>query len=193
MRIDLRHPTPATEWLALVEADLVAFLQDHAANERRVSNAALTLAVQHPDRRELVDAMVETSFEELAHFRLVYGLLAARGATLSRDAPDLYMKHLRRETAHPDRERWLLHRLVLFAIVEARGYERFALLAEGLGDPALRETYAELARAEARHRGLYLRLARAYFPDDAVAERLDRFLDLEAEVLAALPLRPALH
>lgn len=179
--------------MALVEARLVPFLQDHAANERRVSNAALTLAVQHPDRAELVDAMVETSLEELTHFRLVYRLLKERGATLSREAPDAYMKRLRRETAHRDRERWLLHRLVLFAIVEARGFERFSMLGEGLSDPALRETYAALARAEARHKGLYLRLARGMFDEADVNERLDRFLDLEAEVIGALPLRAALH
>ena len=188
----LRHTTPP-EWVDVVRKDLTAFLQDHAANERRVSNAALTLAVQHPERRELVDAMVDVSLEELEHFRLVYRLLVDRGASLCRDAPDPYMKQLRKAVAHPDRERWLLHRLVLFSIVEARGFERFALLGEGLDEPALRETYAELARCEARHQGLYLRLARTYFERDAVDAQLERFLDLEAEILEALPLRPALH
>ncbi|MFK7991691.1 MAG: tRNA isopentenyl-2-thiomethyl-A-37 hydroxylase MiaE [Sandaracinaceae bacterium] len=193
MRLELRHATPEDEWVTLVESRLVPFLQDHAANERRVSNAALTLAVQHPDRAELVDAMVETSLEELTHFRLVYRLLKERGATLSREAPDPYMKRLRRETSHRDREVWLLHRLVLFAIVEARGFERFSMLADGLSDPSLREVYGGLARAEARHKGLYLRLARASFDESDVARCLDRFLDLEADVIGSLPLRAALH
>jgi tRNA-(ms[2]io[6]A)-hydroxylase len=188
----LRHDTPA-EWLQRVEADVIAFLQDHAANERRVSRSALTLAVQHPERRELVDALVDVSVEELEHFRLVYGLLKARGATLAQDSPDPYMKRLHRALADPDRETWLLRRLVLSAVVEARGYERFALLGEGLRDAALRETYRALARAEARHKGLYLRLARTYFPADRVEAVLDRVLDLEAEVLRALPLGPTLH
>lgn len=190
--IALRHTTPRA-WVDAVEADLVAFLQDHAANERRVSNAALTLAVQHPEERALVDAMVEVAHEELTHFKLVYGLLRERGASLSRDAPDLYMKHLRKAVAHSDRDRWLLHRLVLFAIVEARGFERFSLLAEHLSDASLRETYAELARSEARHQGLYLRLARSIFDAADVDERLDAFLAIEGETLAAQPLRAALH
>ena len=190
--LKLRHATPP-EWVELVERELVPFLQDHAANERRVSRSALTLAVQHPERLELVDAMVDVSLEELEHFKLVHGLLRARGATLGQDAPDPYMKALRKRLANPDRSLWLLHRLVLFGVVEARGYERFALLAEGLEDAALRETYAELARCEARHQGLYLRLARTYYAADAVESHLDRVLDMEAEALAALPRRPSLH
>ena len=79
------------------------------------------------------------------------------------------------------------------AVVEARGYERFAMLAEGLSDPGLRETYAELARCEARHQGLYLRLARTYYAAEEVETHLDRVLDLEAALLRELPLRPALH
>lgn len=188
----LRHDTPA-EWVERVEADLVSFLQDHAANERRVSRSALTLAVQHPERPELVDELVEVSLEELEHFRRVYRLLRDRGATLAQDSPDPYMKRLHRSLSHPDRETWLLRRLVLFAVVEARGLERFAMLAEGLRDPALRDVYRELARCEARHRGMYLRLARRYFPLDRVRAVLNSVLDAEAEVLRSLPLGPTLH
>lgn len=190
--IKLRHTTPR-EWVDIVEADLVAFLQDHAANEHRVSRSSLSLALQFPQRTELVDAMVDVSVEELAHFKLVYELLRERGASLGQDQPDPYMRALRKRLASSDRETWLLHRLVFFSIVECRGYERFALLGEHLSDPALRETYRELARSEARHQGLYLRLARTYFDEALVDEKLDAFLDLEAEIMAAQPLRPALH
>ena len=72
--LQLRYET-TREWVDVVEADLVRFLQDHAANEHRVSRAALTLAVQYPERTELVDAMVEVSLEELTHFKQVYELL----------------------------------------------------------------------------------------------------------------------
>jgi tRNA-(ms[2]io[6]A)-hydroxylase len=36
-------------------------------------------------------------------------------------------------------------------------------------------------------------LAREYFPAQRVQSRLDELLDAEAEILAALPLRPAVH
>lgn len=190
--IRLRHDTPR-EWVDLVERELVAFLQDHASNEHRVSRAALTLAIQHPEREELVRELVDVSIEELSHFKQVLDLLVARGAGLGRDHPDPYMRSLMKAIACSDREEWLLRRLVLFAIVERRGYERFAMLGEHLADPALAAVYKELARSEARHQGLYLRLARTYFEDALVDELLDRFLDLEAEAMRAQPLTPALH
>jgi tRNA-(ms[2]io[6]A)-hydroxylase len=87
----------------------------------------------------------------------------------------------------------LMDRLLIFSVVEARGYERFAILAEGLSDSSLRDFYAELARSEARHRATYLRLARGYFGADAVAPRLDALLAAEADLAAAQPIRPALH
>lgn len=188
----LRHPTPA-EWLDVVEADLVAFLQDHAANERRVSRSALTLAVQHPEKEALVDTLVDVSLEELTHFKQVYDLLRERGASLAQDSPDPYMKRLHKARATADRERWLLERLVLSAVVEARGYERFAMLGGALTDRRLREIYRALAQAEARHQGLYLRLARQYFPSAEVDATLDEVLDLEAEIARSLPLAPSLH
>ncbi len=190
--IRLRHDTPLT-WVALVERELVTFLQDHAANEHRVSRAALTLAIQHPEREELVRELTDVSIEELTHFKQVLGLLEARGAGLGRDHPDPYMRRLMKTIATADREEWLLRRLVLFAIVERRGYERFAMLGEHLADPALAAVYQELARCEARHQGLSLRLARAYFEAPRVDALLDAYLDLEAEAIRARPLAPSLH
>lgn len=189
--IALRWQTPR-RWVDLVEEALVEFLQDHAANEHRVSRAALTLAVQHPEREDLVRQMIDVSIEELSHFKQVHGLLEARGATLGRDHPDPYMRSLRKAISDPDREAWLRNRLVMFGIVERRGYERFAMLGDHLSDPALAAVYQDLARSEARHQGLYLRLARAHF-GDAVDPLLERYLDLEAETIARQPLGPTLH
>jgi tRNA-(ms[2]io[6]A)-hydroxylase len=180
-------------WAQIALADLDAFLQDHAANERKVSQSALTLLVQHPDRRELVDALVDVAEEEMVHFRQVYRLLVERGSGLAQDAPDPYMGALRRAIRTNPVDDFLLDRLVLFAIVEARGCERFALLAEALPPGDLKDFYEELVRSEARHHGLYLRLARTYFDAADVDARLDALLDAEAEVMRGLPLRPAMH
>jgi tRNA-(ms[2]io[6]A)-hydroxylase len=190
--LDLRYHTPP-EWLELVRDNMVAFLQDHAANERKVSQSALGLAVQHPKRRELVDAMVELACEELEHFRQVYALLTARGSDLGVDGPDPYMTELRRGVRKPDVDAYLLDRLLLFGIIEARGFERFHMLATGLDDTQLSSFYTELSRSEARHHATYLTLARTYFDEERVEQRLDALLDREAEVMRGLPLRPALH
>ena len=44
--LQLRHGTPA-EWVRVVESDIIGFLQDHAANERKVAVAALKLAARN--------------------------------------------------------------------------------------------------------------------------------------------------
>jgi len=190
--LQLRYQTPA-DWVEIVRRNLIPFLQDHAANERKVSASAMTLAVQHPTRHTLVDALIDIAGEELAHFRQVYALLRERSATLAHDAPDPYMSTLRRSIRKADVDTYLLDRLVLFAVIEARGCERFALLAEGLDPPDLARFYRGLVRSEARHHALYLQLARAYFAADRVDARLDELLAVEAAVARNVPLRPALH
>ncbi len=187
----LRHQTPL-DWVHIVERDVIAFLQDHAANERKVSQSALSLAVQHPTRPELVAALIDVAREELEHFRRVFELLTARGAALAFDAADPYMGALFRAAKRSDVDAYLLERLVLFGIVEARGHERFGLLARHLAEPELRRFYAGLERAEARHHAVYLDLARGLFAPAAVEARIDALLDLEAEVSSRQPLRPSL-
>jgi len=190
----LRLRTPTSDaWAEVVAGDLTSFLKDHAANERKVSTSALTLAVHYPDRRPLVDAMIELAREELSHFARVYALLVARGHTLGQDAPDAYMRAVRRLVRKRDVEEYLVDRLIVYGVVEARACERFALLGRTLPDADLREFYRGLARVEARHHGLFLRLAHRYASCRAVSTRLGEVLDAEATIVARLPVRAALH
>jgi len=188
----LRYETPPA-WAETVKEHLDAFLQDHAANERKVSHSALTLAAQHPDRHDLVEAMIAIAKEELDHFEQVFQRLRARGISLAHDAPDPYMGRLFKSVKTPDAEAYLLDRLLLFGIVEARGCERFSLVGQALDDADLAGFYRELAASEARHHATYLTLARRYFARDRVEARLDTLLDLEAEIAATMPIAPRLH
>jgi len=89
----------------------------------------------------------------------------------------------------------LLDKLLVAGIVEARGCERLFMVAEALKDKAspLADAYLELARAEARHHGLFFRLARACFDDPQIDERAATLLDYEAELVRRLPHRAAVH
>ena len=51
----------------------------------------------------------------------------------------------------------------------------------------------DITRSEARHGGLFVRLAKMQFAHDAVETRLDALFAAEADFVSALPLRPALH
>jgi tRNA-(ms[2]io[6]A)-hydroxylase len=72
--------------------------------------------------------------------------------------------------------------LLTGALIEARSHERFLGLIERLPEP-LAGFYASLAAAEARHAGLYLRLAAR--GGENIAARLDELAEAEAELATA--------
>jgi tRNA-(ms[2]io[6]A)-hydroxylase len=189
--LELRTPTPAG-WLSAVSRDLDAFLVDHAACERKASATGMNFVVRYPDRPKLIGEMIAFAREELEHFEQVWKIIEARGLRLQSDIKDPYVAPLV-SFARNGREERLLDRLIVAGVVEARGCERFELLARNLDDPELREFYRGIVQSEARHSGLFLRLARHYFEPALVDERLGQCLDLEAEIVVSLPLRPALH
>lgn len=192
MSFRLRAETPAA-WGEAIAADLVSFLQDHGHNERKVANQALTLASQNHRHAALVRDMIALSLEELTHFQQVHDLLAARGHTIGQDRPDPYAGPLSKLLRRRDQNEYLLDRLILFSVIEARGCERFKIASEVLPDPELRSFYFDLFSCEARHHGLFLEHARAIFGREAADARLDTVLDVEADLVRDLPIRAALH
>ena len=187
----LKRSTPPG-WTAAVLADFDAFLLDHAGCERKASAAALGLVAHYPDRRTLVRECLALAQEELAHFEAVWRLLDDRGLTLRPDTRSPYMDRLSKEFRQ-GREAYFLDRLLAAGIAEARGCERFGIVASALPEGRERELYREIARAEVRHQELYLDLAREYFPAPEVAARLSDLLQAEARIVAELPVRAALY
>lgn len=179
-------------WTRTVVSDLDAFLLDHAACERKASAMALKLATHYPDKPELVESMIELAREELEHFQQVYGWIAKRGLQLAPDTRDPYVGALRR-LARTDRRLYFLDQLVLAGVIEARGCERFGLVGEALPEGPLKDFYKHITSSEARHHGLFLRLAKIYFPVSEVDSRLQEILRDEAKIVQDLPIRAALH
>lgn len=179
-------------WLERVVADFDAFLGDHAACEKKASGMALSMAAHYPDRPRLVAAMVDLAVEELSHYQQVMRLILARGAQAGRDAKDPYVNALNRAVRRGS-ERYLLDRLLVAAVIEARGEQRFGLLARHLPDPALRRFYRSIARSEERHSALFVDLTAEVADPDVVTSGIARWTAIEAEVIASLPVRPALH
>lgn len=189
--LPLATPTPPA-WLEVVLGDFDSFLLDHAACERKASATGMSFVVRYPDRPSLLEPMIAFAREELEHFHQVYRLIAARGLSLGPDTKDPYVEPLMR-WVRAGRDLRLLDRLVLGGVVEARGCERFGLVAEGLPEGELKDFYRELTRSEARHVGLFHRLARELFGAAQVEARVAELLPLEAELVRKLELRPALH
>jgi len=189
--IELACPT-SPEWTATVVADFDCFLIDHAAAEKKAAGMAMSMLSHYPDRPELVAAMADLAVEETNHFRDVLRLMRRRGLQPGADERDPYVNQLRR-CMRAESDAYLMDRLLVGGIIEARGCERFSLLGEALADPALQRFYRGLGQSEARHADMFVELATHYFPEAAVQQRLRILIAEEARILRALPLRAALH
>jgi tRNA-(ms[2]io[6]A)-hydroxylase len=187
----LTAATPAS-WTEAVLADFDAFLLDHAACERKASASALAFVAHYPDRFELVDRCIGLAREELEHFHRVYGKIAERGLHLAPDTRSEYAGRLSRHFRQGS-EPYFLDRLLTAAVVEARGCERFGLIATALPAGPMKDFYREIARSEVRHHELYRELARTYFDAAAVEARLAEILGIESAIMLELPIRAALY
>lgn len=191
-RIDLNVETKK-EWVDAVMNDFDAFLQDHADCERKASAMALSFVAKYPNRLEIIPELIETSVEELEHFRDVYEIMQKRGIQLSHEIPqDMYMKQLIK-ICRDGRDERFMDRLLLASLVETRGAERFRLIYEALEDEELKGFYHRLWASEARHGEVFVKMAMNYLPEKDVYDRLEEMKKLEGEILNNLPIRAALH
>ncbi|SEA35187.1 tRNA-(ms[2]io[6]A)-hydroxylase [Microbulbifer marinus] len=188
---DLRFITPKA-WTEPVLADFDRFLQDHAAAEKKASGMAVSMFSHYPDKPVLVEAMVNLALEEMNHFRQVIKIMHERGIYQAPDEKDPYIHAIRKLIRRGPRE-YLLDRLLTGGIIEARGCERFGLVAAALPEGQLKAFYQVITDSEARHHELFVELALEYFPPNDVEARLDQLLDAEAAITEALPHRAALH
>ena len=179
-------------WAAAAIADLDTLLIDHLHAEKKAATTALSLINRYPERTRLLDEMIAHATEELEHFSLVLAHLRRRGITPRRDTPDAYVNRLL-EHARRDEPVRLLDALIVAALIEARSCERFQLLIDILPPGDERDLFIALMPSEARHYAMFLDLAREYFPDAQVRQRLDEFTALEAEIVASLPDEPRMH
>ena len=188
---ELKYATPP-EWAACVVESMEKFLPDHAAAEKKASGMAMGMISHYPDRRELVLSMIDLAIEELSHYRAVVRLMDERGLRLLPDEKDPYVNRMRGAIRH-GRDLYFMDRLLVGGIVEARGAERFGLVADALPDGGLKRFYRSIARSETNHQGLFIELAERYFSPVDIRDRLEELLWIEAEIVKELPIRPALH
>jgi tRNA-(ms[2]io[6]A)-hydroxylase len=194
MAFDVPDLVPSKKvWLDAVLADFNSFLKDHADCERKASGMAMSLVAKYPDREEVLLDLIHTGIEELEHFRLVYKIMQKRGISLNkRMTKDLYVDGLQKHVRNGKNE-GLLDRLIIGAIVENRGFERFKLIAENIRDEELAGFYHMIYTSEAKHGEMFLRLAANYFTKEDIEKRYYELAGIEAAVLNGLEIKPALH
>ncbi len=188
----LKGVTPSL-WTEKILANFDSFLLDHASCERKAAALAMSFVSKYPDRRALIEPMVSLAREELEHFAQVYRLLVKRKVVhFPPYEKDDYVNSILAKLRSGREERFL-DRLIMSGLIEARGYERFALLAQALEDIELRTFYQELSRRELGHYRIFFKIAEIYFSKADVNEAVNRIAEYEREAMSQTPLSSRLH
>lgn len=168
------------EWITEALQQMEIVLIDHAANELKAAQSAMTLIAKNPIKLDLLNKMSRLAREELVHFEQVLKILKKRGIKYEAIKASRYASFMAKHIRKEQRE-GLIDTLIMGSIIEARSCERFAKLAPYL-DEELKKFYLSLLKSEARHFSDYLTLARTY-SDSCLDERIDYFLELERETI----------
>jgi len=186
------HSSSDPAWIETVLNDFDTFLIDHASCERKATALLMSMIVKYPDRTNVIPQLIELAQEELEHFAEAYTFMDKRGLQIAKDTPDPYVNLLLSASRHGRDERYI-DRMLISSIIEKRGSERFRIIAESIDDPELAKFYEKLWKSEVKHAHIFVLLLHKDFDSSIIDNRLDELLQLEAQVLSELDLRPALH
>lgn len=187
--LGLKLPTDP-RWVNLAEKSLEEILTDHAFCEQKATTTCISIIQAYPDKKELVKQLSPIVTEEWGHFRLVVQELEKRGLSLGKQRKDEYVNALMSFMVKDgSRDKRLVERLLVSALIEARSCERFRVLSLNIGEPELREFYHKFMVAEAAHYRLFIDLAKLYYDEEWVKNRWQEYLDFEADLMTKLEVR----
>lgn len=167
---------------------------DHLYCEQKAASNAISMIVRYPERTELVDTLAAVVAEEWEHYRRVLAEIRKRGFAVGPQRVDEYAVRLLKFERKGERDKQLLDKLLVCAIIEARSCERFKVLSQTVDDPELAVFYRELMESEAGHYTTFTDLARVYYPAQEVADRLQACVALEKEIVESLtPIAGRIH
>ncbi|MBX9850424.1 MAG: tRNA-(ms[2]io[6]A)-hydroxylase [Cytophagaceae bacterium] len=187
--LGLKLPTDP-RWVNIAQMNIEDILVDHAYCEQKAASSCISIIVKYPEKKKVVETLSPIVTEEWGHFRMVIRELEKRGYKLGNQRMDEYVIRLQKlERKGGARERQLMDRLLINAIIEARSCERFRILSENINDEDLKKFYHELMISEAGHYRTFVDLAKEYMAADVVKKRLDEMLAEEAEIIRTLAVR----
>jgi tRNA-(ms[2]io[6]A)-hydroxylase len=187
--LGLQLPTDP-RWVDIAQMNIEDILVDHAYCEQKAASSCISLIVQYPDKKDLVDMMTPVVAEEWSHFERVIEQLNKRGMKLGKQRKDEYVIKLQGILKKGGgREAQLVEKLLMNALIEARSCERFKMLHQNIEDEELQKFYYELMISEASHYKNFLSLAKSYMGDEYVSKRWKEFLIEEAKIIESLEVR----
>jgi tRNA-(ms[2]io[6]A)-hydroxylase len=191
--LGLKLPTDP-RWVNIAEKNIEEILIDHAFCEQKAASTAISLIVTYPELSDLVTAMTALAKEEMSHFQMVHDRLLARGLKLGRERKDEYVHDIMAFfPKNEPRDKRLIHRLLIAALIEARSCERFRVLSENIADQDLAKFYRDLMASEANHYTMFLGFARQYGHREEVDKEWEALLEYEGKVIAKYGKKEHIH
>ena len=179
-------------WIKLALSNPTEILIDHAHCEKKAAGVAIQLMFKYPSEQSLSEVLSPIAREELEHFEKILNFLKDKGIEIKPLKPPPYgselAKNIRREEPHR-----MLDSFLVAGIIEARSHERLSILALNFEDASLREIYNSLLESEARHFGVYWKLAQEKFSKKEVFKRLNELAQKESEILSETFPLPRIH
>ncbi len=177
-------------WVNIALHNIRDILIDHAYCEQKAASSCISLIVQYPEREKLVEMLTAVVAEEWSHFERVVAELRKRGFGLGPQRKDEYIEALAKVVKKGgSRDQFLVEKLLMNAMVEARSCERFKILWKNISDRTLADFYYELMVSEAGHYKNFIQLAKEYMPADIVMQRWREWLAAEADIMSKLEVR----
>ena len=180
------------DWINLAISNPMEILLDHAHCERKAAGVALQLMFRYVSEPGISEALSPLAREELEHFERVLSILIARGRKLQKLASPPYAAILVKNISKDEPIR-MLDSFLVAGLIEARSHERMTLLSIHSPDQELRGLYADLLKSEARHFGIYWKLADDRFDRNTLTSRLDELARVESNALVEMHPEPRMH
>jgi len=180
------------KWIKLALSNPIEILIDHAHCERKAAGVAIQLMFRYPSEPNLSEVLSPIAREELEHFEKILYFLKAKGIKLKSLQPPPYGAELAKNVRKDEPLR-MLDSFLVAGIIEARSHERLSILAMNAIDNSSRDLYNSLLESEARHFGIYWKLAQSKFDKDKTTKRLKELVKKEEEILSNTFMKPRVH
>ena len=201
MLVDFKRPSSnikylsslsSDNWLELALANPIEILIDHAHCERKAAGVAIQLMFRYPSEPDLAEVLSPIAREELEHFEKILVLLKDLGHSLKALKPPPYGAELAKCVRKEEPYR-MLDSFLIAGLIEARSHERLSLLTLNSKHKSFKLLYESLLESEARHFGIYWKLAQTKFSKNETNKRLEELSNIESEILSQTFALPRIH
>ena len=201
MIVDFKRPSShikylssltSNEWIQQALSNPIDMLIDHAHCERKAAGFAIQLMFRYPSEPDLAEFLSPIAREELEHFEKILYFLKDLSHSLKALKPPPYGTELSKSIRKNEPKR-MLDSLLVAGLIEARSHERLSLLALNSEQESFKLLYESLLESEARHFGIYWKLAQLKFPKNETYQRLDELSKVESKILSQTFSLPRVH